>query len=158
MNIEERNTNTFDIVDLTANLRKADRLEVETITGTTQIYNKLKDSILKSSYAKSFLVDGKVAGVYGVSNSPYNKHIGYPYLLCTNETSAKDPGGLDPASIGAIFKMDYDKVTLAVTMSLKYINYLKNPISYNLIYFLSFSTGLKINLNNYQFLLFFLLN
>ena len=85
MNIEERNTNTFDIIDLTANLRKADRLEVETITGTTSIYNKLKDSILKSSFAKSFLVDGKVAGVYGVSQSPHNNHIGYPYLLCTNE-------------------------------------------------------------------------
>lgn len=42
MNIEERNTNTFDIIDLTANLRKADRLEVETMTGTTKIYNELK--------------------------------------------------------------------------------------------------------------------
>ncbi len=85
MNIEERNTTLFDIVDLTLNLRKADRLEVETITGSNDIYNKLKDSILKSNYAKSFLVDNKVAGIYGVSNSPYNNHIGYPYLLCTNE-------------------------------------------------------------------------
>ena len=74
MNIEERNTNTFDILDLAANLRKADRLEVETMTGTTKIYNKLKNSILQSSYAKSFLVDNKVAGIYGVSKSPYNNH------------------------------------------------------------------------------------
>jgi len=85
MNIEERNTNLFDIVDLTANLRKEDRLEVQTVTGNKNIYNKLKDSILSSTYAKTFLVNDKVAGIYGVSKSPYNNYVGYPYLLCTNE-------------------------------------------------------------------------
>lgn len=85
MNIEERNTNLFDIVDLTANLRKEDRLEVQTVTGNKNIYNKLKDSILSSTYAKTFLVNDKVAGIYGVSKSPYNNYVGCPYLLCTNE-------------------------------------------------------------------------
>jgi len=85
MNIIERNTTIDDIVGLISNLRKEDLLEVQTITGQDKIYKPLKESILNSTYSKSFLVDNKVAGIYGVTASPYNKNTGAPYLLCTNE-------------------------------------------------------------------------
>jgi hypothetical protein len=83
--IVERVTEEKDILDLVKNIRKPDYEEVKTITNSENILDSIMDGWKKASYSKTFLVNDKVAGVYGVVASLDNKQAGSPYLLCTNE-------------------------------------------------------------------------
>ena len=83
--IVERVTEEKDILDLVKNIRKPDYEEVKTISNSENILNPIMEGWKKASYSKTFLVNDKVAGVYGVVGSIDNKQAGSPYLLCTNE-------------------------------------------------------------------------
>jgi hypothetical protein len=81
----ERVSEEKDIIELVNNLRKPDLEEVKTFCNTEDVLKPVMEGWKKSEYAKTFLVNDKVAGVYGLVKSPDNKRAACPYLLCTNE-------------------------------------------------------------------------
>jgi len=81
----ERVTVEQDIYELVKNIRKPDYEEVKTISNSDDILYPILTGWKKSEYSKTFLVNDKVAGVYGLVKSADNKMAACPYLLCTNE-------------------------------------------------------------------------
>ena len=83
MKIEEIDTTSKHIKLLSKDLRKPDEDELVTKTGTTNIQKTLLTGFAMTDYCRSFFVDDKIAGVYGVVASLDDKNIGSPFLLCT---------------------------------------------------------------------------
>tara|TARA_X000001382_G_scaffold10860_1_gene7431 strand:- start:544 stop:1005 length:462 start_codon:yes stop_codon:yes gene_type:complete len=83
MKIDEIETTSKHIKLLSKDLRKADENEIVAKTGTTDIQKTLLTGFAMTNYCRSFFVDGKIAGVYGVVSSLDDKNIGSPFLLCT---------------------------------------------------------------------------
>ena len=83
MKIDEIETTSKHIKLLVKDLRPEDEDEIKAKTGTTNIQKTLLTGFTMTDYCRSFFVDDKIAGVYGVVASLDNKDIGSPFLLCT---------------------------------------------------------------------------
>ena len=83
MKIDEIETTSKHIKLLVKDLRPEDEDEIKAKTGTTNIQKTLLTGFAMTDYCRSFFVDDKIAGVYGVVASLDNKDIGSPFLLCT---------------------------------------------------------------------------
>lgn len=83
MKIDEIEATSQHIKLLAKDLRPADEDEIKAKTGTTNVQKTLLKGFAMTSYCRSFFVDGKIAGVYGVVASLDDKKIGSPFLLCT---------------------------------------------------------------------------
>jgi|TARA_B100000902_G_scaffold399979_1_gene474211 hypothetical protein len=83
MKIDEIETTSKHIKLLVKDLRPEDEDEIKAKTGTTNVQKTLLTGFAMTDYCRSFFVDDKIAGVYGVVASLDNKDIGSPFLLCT---------------------------------------------------------------------------
>ena len=83
MKIDEIETTSKHIKLLVKDLRPEDENEIKAKTGTTNVQKTLLTGFAMTDYCRSFFVDDKIAGVYGVVASLDNKDIGSPFLLCT---------------------------------------------------------------------------
>ncbi len=83
MKIDELETTSKHIKLLVKDLRPEDEDEIKAKTGTTNVQKTLLTGFAMTDYCRSFFVDDKIAGVYGVVASLDNKDIGSPFLLCT---------------------------------------------------------------------------
>ena len=83
MKIDEIETTSKHIKLLAKNLRPEDEREIVSKTGTTNLQKTLLKGFTMTDYCRSFFVDDKIAGVYGVVASLDDKNIGSPFLLCT---------------------------------------------------------------------------
>jgi len=83
MKIHEIETTSKHIKLLVKDLRPEDEDEIKAKTGTTNVQKTLLTGFAMTDYCRSFFVDDKIAGVYGVVASLDNKDIGSPFLLCT---------------------------------------------------------------------------
>lgn len=79
---EVRPSIVCDVYTLAANLRDADREEVQSLGGEIKasIRVNYRDAILR----KTYFVDGKIAAMTGLCG-PMLSDIGYPYLLTTKQ-------------------------------------------------------------------------
>jgi len=83
MKIDEIEATSQHIKLLAKDLRPADEDEIKAKTGTTNVQKTLLKGFAMTNYCRSFFVDGKIAGVYGVVASLDDNNIGSPFLLCT---------------------------------------------------------------------------
>lgn len=83
MKIDEIEATAEHIKLLVKDLRPEDEDEIKAKTGTTNVQKTLLTGFAMTDYCRSFFVDDKIAGVYGVVASLDNKDIGSPFLLCT---------------------------------------------------------------------------
>ena len=83
MIIDEIDTKAQHIKELTKDLRKEDLAEIKAKSGDVDIEKTLLKGLAMTSYCRSFFVDKKIAGIYGVVPSLDDKNIGSPFLLCT---------------------------------------------------------------------------
>ena len=82
MIIDEINTETKHIKELVKDLRKEDLAEIKAKAGDVDVEETLLKGFALTNYCRSFFVNKKIAGIYGVVPSE-DKNIGSPFLLCT---------------------------------------------------------------------------
>ena len=83
MIIDEINTEAKHIKELVKDLRKEDLAEIKAKSGDVDVEETLLKGFTMTDYCRSFFVDKKIAGIYGVVPSLDDKNIGSPFLLCT---------------------------------------------------------------------------
>ena len=83
MIIDEINTEAKHIKELVKDLRKEDLAEIKAKSGDVDVEKTLLKGFTMTDYCRSFFVDKKIAGIYGVVPSLDDKNIGSPFLLCT---------------------------------------------------------------------------
>jgi len=93
MNLHERPTNQSDINTLIENLRKEDKREIVSKTGTKDIKKTLVKGWLTADYCNSFFKEDILIGIYGVVASDA-KEVGSPFMLLTNEIKSTPIGFL----------------------------------------------------------------
>ena len=75
MIIDEIDTKAQHIKELTKDLRKEDLAEIKAKSGDVDIEKTLLKGLAMTSYCRSFFVDKKIAGIYGVVPSLDDKNI-----------------------------------------------------------------------------------
>lgn len=83
MKIDEIEATSQHIKLLAKDLRPEDEHKTKAKTGTTNIQKTLLKGFAMTNYCRSFFIDGKIAGIYGIVGSLDDKNIGSPFLLCT---------------------------------------------------------------------------